>query len=55
MVRLACIGHTAPEIAAERGVNVETVRTQLKRAYSKTGTSSQATLVRLVYGLSSSG
>jgi DNA-binding CsgD family transcriptional regulator len=45
--RLA-VGLDLPTIAAELGVGVETVRSHLKRAYAKTGTSRQAELVRLV-------
>lgn len=40
-------GRTLAEHAAERGVSLETVRSQLKGAMSKAGVSRQAELVRL--------
>jgi len=41
-------GLTLKEIAAARGVSVETVRWQLKQAFAKTGTARQPELTRLV-------
>ncbi len=41
-------GETLDEIAAAEGVSRETVRSQLKRVFAKTGTSRQSELVRLI-------
>lgn len=41
-------GRTPRMIAVNQGVSLATVRTHLRRLYDKTGTSGQATLVRLV-------
>jgi DNA-binding CsgD family transcriptional regulator len=41
-------GKSIEEIAAERGVKITTVRTQLARLYARTGAESQRDLVRLV-------
>lgn len=52
---LACAlseGKTLQEIAADRSVTVETVRTQVKRVFLKTGTRRQAEIIRLVLGSS---
>lgn len=46
-VRLAA-GKRLPEIAEDLGIQLETVRTHLKRIYRKTDTSGQADLVRYV-------
>ena len=42
------LGQNAEEIAAESKVSVETVRTHIKRVYSKTATSRQSELVSLI-------
>lgn len=47
-------GRSISEIASGDGVGVETVRSQLKAVYAKTGTNRQAALVRLVAGLADS-
>lgn len=51
VVRLACAGHATHEIARRRRVSIETVRSQLKRVYSKTEAIGHADLVRLIYSL----
>lgn len=48
-------GARPAEIAASAGVALETVRSQLKAIYGKTGTNRQAELVRLATGLSNTG
>jgi DNA-binding CsgD family transcriptional regulator len=45
----AIAGHRAPaELAAEWGISVETIRSQLKRAFAKTSTTRQSELVSLL-------
>lgn len=44
-------GKSISQIAQEAGISRETVRTQLKSLYAKTGVSSQAALVRLAHSL----
>ena len=46
--RALASGHAPREIAAELGVGLATVRTHLHRVFEKTGTASQADLVRLL-------
>ena len=46
-------GGTVQEVAGLLGVSENTVRTQLKQIYAKTGVDSRARLVKLVYSLSS--
>lgn len=53
VVKQLCAGGALKEIAEHLGVSDATVRTQLQSAYSKTGTSRQAELVKLVLSLSS--
>ena len=53
LVRALCTGHTLAETARERGLMIETVRTQLKSAFAKTQTHRQADLIRLLLGLAS--
>jgi DNA-binding CsgD family transcriptional regulator len=43
-------GKTVTRIAEEAGLSRETIRTQLKSLYAKTGTSGQTDLLRLVHG-----
>ena len=43
-----CSGKTLDDLAAERGTSINTVRTQLKSVFNKTGTSRQADLVSLL-------
>lgn len=45
-------GLTDVEIAAQRSVSVETIKTQVKSIYRKTGTSRRADLIRLVLNMS---
>lgn len=44
-------GRTVAEIAAERGVSVLTVRTQIKHILAKTGVAGQSDLIRLVLAI----
>jgi len=56
--RLACLlvqGKAVEEAASELGVSSHTVRTQLQRVFSKTGTNRQATLVLLLAKLPPDG
>ncbi|HUD94634.1 helix-turn-helix transcriptional regulator [Sphingobium sp.] len=46
-IRLAS-GQTRPEIAAARGVSVETLKVQLRSVYEKTGCNRESQLVRLI-------
>ncbi len=48
LVRLLSEGRSLDEVATERGVTINTVRSQLKQAFSKTDTKRQGELVRLV-------
>lgn len=48
-------GHTLDQLAASRGVGRETVRSQLKSIYEKTGVRRQAGLVRLILDRSNAG
>jgi len=48
LVRALCAGDRLDEAAARFGIGRETVRTQLRQAFQKTGTHRQADLVRLV-------
>jgi DNA-binding CsgD family transcriptional regulator len=48
LVRLIAEGHSLEEVAAKRGVTMNTVRSQLKQVFSKTDTSRQGELVHLV-------
>lgn len=48
LVRLVSEGHSLVEVASERGVTMNTVRSQLKQVFSKTDTSRQGELVHLV-------
>jgi DNA-binding CsgD family transcriptional regulator len=48
LVRLIAEGYSLEEVADERGVTMNTVRSQLKQVFSKTETSRQGELVHLV-------
>jgi DNA-binding CsgD family transcriptional regulator len=48
LVALLCDGWSLEEAAAQRGVTLNTARSQLKQIFFKTGTSRQSDLVRLV-------
>jgi DNA-binding CsgD family transcriptional regulator len=48
LVELLCDGHSLEEIAARRGVTLNTARSQLKQVFAKTNTHRQSELVRLV-------
>ena len=48
LVRLLSTGMSLEEAAQERGVSLNTARSHLKHAFSKTGTSRQGELVRLI-------
>lgn len=47
IVKALVLGRSAPEIADQRNVQPDTVRTQIKSIYAKTKASSRASLVRL--------
>lgn len=49
--RYLCDGYSVAEITQELNVSVHTVRTHLKRAFSKTDTHSQEELVKRLTGL----
>jgi DNA-binding CsgD family transcriptional regulator len=42
------VGRSVEEIASEAGISIETVRTQIKRVLSKTGTDRQGKLISLI-------
>jgi DNA-binding CsgD family transcriptional regulator len=44
-------GKRLEDVAAERGVRMPTVRTQMRRVLAKTGTDRQSDLMRLLAGL----
>jgi DNA-binding CsgD family transcriptional regulator/PAS domain-containing protein len=48
IVRLLSMGFSLEEAAQSRGVSINTARSHLKHAFSKTGTSRQGELVRLI-------
>jgi DNA-binding CsgD family transcriptional regulator len=48
LVELLCDGWSLEEASAQRGVTMNTARSQLKQIFFKTGTSRQSELVRLV-------
>jgi DNA-binding CsgD family transcriptional regulator len=48
LVRLVSEGRSLEQVAKERGVTMNTVRSQLKQVFSKTDTSRQGDLVHLV-------
>jgi DNA-binding CsgD family transcriptional regulator len=48
IVRLLATGVSLEEAAQSRGVSINTARSHLKHAFSKTGTSRQGELVRLI-------
>ena len=54
VAREVASGARLSDVAERRGVGIETVRTQLKRVFRKSGVSSQAELVRLVANASAS-
>lgn len=47
-------GQSLEDIAAARGVSVQTVRTQLKQIFAKTGTNRQSALAALIERTASS-
>lgn len=51
LARAICHGDSVEEYARDHGVGLPTVRTQLSSIFHKTGTSRQATLVRLIAGV----
>jgi DNA-binding CsgD family transcriptional regulator len=55
LARKLMTGMRIEEIAAERGVQLTTVRTQLRALFSKTDTNRQAELVRLLTRLTALG
>jgi len=48
IVRLMSAGQSLEDVARARGITMHTARSHLKRAFSKTGTSRQGELVRLI-------
>ena len=48
IVRLLAMGLSLEEAAQARGISMNTARSHLKHAFSKTGTSRQGELVRLI-------
>ena len=48
---LLAAGHTVPNVALETGTKVSSVRSHMKRIYSKRGISRQADLIRLVLSI----
>lgn len=51
LARAICHGDSVEEYAREQGLRLPTVRTQLSSIFNKTGTTRQATLVRLIAGI----
>lgn len=49
IAEMLCEGKTPREIASNRDVSVETIRSQIKAAFAKTGVSRQSDLVALLY------
>ena len=52
---LLAAGHTVPNIALQTGTKVSSVRSHIKRIYSKQGISRQADLIRLVLSIAEPG
>lgn len=51
LARAICHGDSVEEYAREQGLRLPTVRTQLSSIFNKTGSTRQATLVRLIAGI----
>lgn len=51
IARALCRGEGRAEIASRRGVSSETLRGQIKSIYAKTGVDSEASLMRMIFGM----